>query len=157
MTIILYQNLSESNKVDKNLTNQINLVGNLRRSSSIIDPVFEIEKTYIDVPSFNYIYVVEWNKYYYVTNIVSLNTKLWQISCHVDVLMTYRNEIRQQYGIIARQENLYNLYLDDDKFLVNSQRMYVTKSFPNRVIAGNTDGAMSSILTVAGGATVGLE
>lgn len=157
MTIILYQNLSESNKVDKNLSNQTNLVGYLRSSSSILDPVFEIEKSDIEVPTFNYLYVVEWNKYYYIIDIVSLNTKLWQISCHVDVLMTYRNAIRQQYGIIARQENLYNLYLDDDKFLVNSQRMYVTKEFPNRVTAGNAPGAMSNILTIAGGASVGIE
>lgn len=157
MTIILYQNLSEANKVDKNLNSPVNLVGFLRSSSSILDPVFEIVKSDTDVPTFNYLYVVEWNKYYYILDIVSLNTTLWQISCHVDVLMTYRNEIRQQSAIIARQENLYNLYLDDDKFLVNAQRMYVTKAFPNRVTAGNSTGAMSSILTVAGGASVGLE
>ena len=149
MTIELYQNFSESNKIDKNISKIASVTGSLRNGSSIINPTFTINASNINIILVNYIYVVEWNRYYFVTDVVSIKNSLWQFSCHVDVLTTYKEGIRNLSGIIARQEYLYNLYLDDDKFLVNAQRQYVTKAFPNRVAPGNTGN--SFILTIAGG------
>lgn len=152
MTIKLYKNLSESNVVDKTLVPISTLEGALRDPSSVTDPTFSLHISADDVSGVNYIKVEEWNRFYFVENIVSINTDLWMFKCHVDVLSTYKSAIRELSAIIARQESFYNLYLDDDKFLVNAQRMYWTKAFPNRVTAGNSSGACSFILTIAGGA-----
>lgn len=148
MTIILYQNSSEMNRVDKSLTQVASLVGELKDSCSILEPTVTLELDF--VPAFvNYMYIEEFGRYYFITGISSIVTGLWAIAGHVDVLSTYKAQLRTLSGIINRQENLYNLYLDDDKFLINAQRKIWTKAFPNRAPAAADQ--PSFILTVAGG------
>ena len=80
----------------------------------------------------NYIWISELHRYYYVTNIVSVATGLWRIYCHVDVLMTYKPQIKAHDAVIARQEGLYNLYLNDGTtFVVTQRSKVVQKTFPN--------------------------
>lgn len=150
MTIILYQNKSEPIYVNKDITEFATLPGTLRASSSVTTPNIRIQSANENIMWVNYMYIVEWGRYYFVNDIISIRKNLWEFRCHVDVLMTYRNQLMPLKAIIARQENLYNLYLDDDKFLVNAQRMYWTKAFPNRVLPASSGGS-SFILTVAGG------
>ena len=152
MTVIIYQNKSEGNVLDKYITQVVQLTGTLREGTSVLNPTIVVESDEANIVWANYIYIVEWGRFYFVNEIANIRNSVWSFDCHVDVLMTYKNTIRQQSGIIARQEYLYNLYLDDDKFLVNAPRMIVTKAFPNRVPAGNVAGANSFILTLAGGA-----
>ena len=152
MTITLYVNNSEPNKVDKDLSNPINIDGALRDGSSIIDPVIDIELSSGNIANINYIHIQEWDRYYFVNNISSVVNGLWTLSCHVDVLSSYKKRIKNLSAIIARQQNEYNLYLNDDKFLVNAQREYWTKAFPNRVASSNSIAARGCILTLAGGA-----
>lgn len=149
MTITLYQNKSEDNVVDKKLSTIDSLFGSLHNQSSIISPSIIIESD-ANIVNCNYIHIPEWNRYYFVKNITSVRRNLWLLECQVDVLYTYRSQIKSQSGIIARQESLYNLYIDDDKFLVNAQRIYWTKAFPGRVNAASAGGS-SFILTLAGG------
>ena len=147
MRIKLYINGSEPEKVDKSITEIGQLEGTLRAETSVMNPIFRLEFNVDNVSFINYIYVEEWERYYFVNDVKSVRNGVWDFSCHVDVLSTYKNQIRQLSCILARQENVYNLYLDDDKFLVDSKRMYLTKAFPNRVQTGGN----SFILTIAGG------
>ena len=131
--IIGYFNKSATNVVDKELQQEFDVVGTLRGGSSVIDPVLLIEA---NAPGFhandvNYIYVQEFRRYYYITNIISTNHKMWEIHCHVDVLMSYREQIRQQTAIVARQETKYNLYLDDGIFMTYQNPKIQTKVFSN--------------------------
>lgn len=113
--LLLYQNKAESNRLDK--TNYIELIGNitgvLRNECSIISPVIEIEMD--DIPTFNYVYIPVFNRYYFVDNIVSVRNRLWRISMSVDVLMSFKEQILKQYGFIKRNEFSYNQNLVDDK------------------------------------------
>lgn len=152
MTVIICQNKSEGNVLDKDISQVVQLTGTLRDGTSVLNPTIVVETDEANIVWANYIFIVEWGRAYFVNEIVNIRNNVWSLDCHVDVLVTYKNTIRQQSGIIARQEYLYNLYLDDDKFLVNAPRMIVTKAFPNRVIPGNEPGASSFILTLAGGA-----
>lgn len=125
---------SAPNVVDKVLQQQIpDLVGTLRTGSSIIDPVIIVEA---NAPGFqandsNYIYVEEFGRYYYITNIISINYTLWELHCHVDVLMSYKEQIRAQIAIVARQEAQYNLMLDDGIFMCYQNPKIQTKLFSN--------------------------
>lgn len=153
MNLIFYQSRSDYNVLDKELYSQSPISGTLRGECSVSAPVLLIEDS-DNILNYNYVYISEWKRYYFITNITSVRNNLWEVSCSIDVLMTYRTQIRQQSGIIARQENLYNLYLDDDRFLVNAQRIYWTKTFPNRVNPASS-GAQSFIFTCAGGKPTG--
>ena len=134
MTIKFYRNSSDTIVVSKNIQETATLTGTLRNRCSVTDPVFAVESS--DFPTVNYMYVPEFNRYYYITSIESINNGLWSISGHVDVLMSYSNQIRTQKAVIARQQYNYNLYLDDDRMLVTCKRKFSTKAFPNKPQTG---------------------
>lgn len=116
---MLQRNTSPSNKVDKSITNIVTVTGVLRSGASVIDPVILIETQTpaTVISSANYAYISAFSRYYYITNVKSDANGLWIVSMHVDVLMTYKDQIRAQSGIVARQEYVYNMYLDDGWFL----------------------------------------
>ena len=151
MTIILYKCSSEPNKVDKNIYDSLTFTGTLRESCSIVDPTFTIDSSSMISPTllltFNYCYITEFNRYYFIRNITIINNNLFSFECHVDVLMTYRAQLRGLTAIISRQEKLYNLYLPDDKLIVECDRDIHTYGFPNNPPTGSR----TFVLTVAGG------
>lgn len=128
------QTSSATNVVDKEFSRAgLDLEGTLRSGSSLIDPVIIVEA---NAPGFhangyNYCQVEEFGRYYYITNIVSINYTLWEIHCHVDVLMSYKEQIRAQKAIVARQEAQYNLMLDDGVFMCYQNPKIQTKLFSN--------------------------
>lgn len=91
MDIKLYINNSEKEAIYKTLTNEIVFSGYLREESSIITPSFIIETS--NPSSYNYCYIPAFNRYYFITDIVSVRTNLWRIQCSVDVLMSFQDEI----------------------------------------------------------------
>ena len=103
MNITLYKNTSENERVDKSLTSSLSITGTLRDKTDVINPVVLIE---IDNPSqLNYAYIDDFHRYYYINEITSVRKGLWSLSMHVDVLMTYRDAIKNQNAIIRKQYN----------------------------------------------------
>lgn len=100
MTINLYKNNSDKNYVDKQLTLVDTLTGTLRTPCDIVNPVISIE--YGTVPDFNYIFITEFNRYYYVTSITSERNGFWTINLHVDVLMSFKGTFRLLSCVIKR-------------------------------------------------------
>ena len=131
MTINLYTNISEVNAVDKDLTTLATLTGTLREQSSIIDPVITFSDIDSYVGSMNYAYIQEFNRYYFITNIESVRDNLWKVSFHVDVLYTYRAEIRANSAIIERNENEYDLKLNDGLFRTQQNPRIEQFPFPS--------------------------
>lgn len=107
------------------------MLGTLRDGSSLLDPVILVEANDPGFHSnlYNYCYVEKFGRYYYITDIISVNYKLWEIHCHVDVLMSYSEFIKEQTAIVARQENKYNMYLDDGVFMTYQNPKIQTKVF----------------------------
>lgn len=115
INIQLYQCTAERNRVNK--TDYMKLVGSLfgtlRDEASITSPDILAEgKT---LPTFNYVYIREFNRYYYVTELTSVRNGLWDISLDVDVLMTYNTAIRGCTAYVDRNENSYNKKVIDTK------------------------------------------
>lgn len=133
MTIKIYKNLSDNNVLDKNITQMgSDLTGTLKEECSIIDPVITIEDfTSFDIKSANYAYITEFGRYYYITNIICITDKLFELHMHVDVLKTYASEIRSNSAVISRQESQYNLYLQDGVFKTYANPHYEIKKFPS--------------------------
>lgn len=132
MTIKLFNNLSDKIVVDKNITQIGNdLSGTLRADCSVIDPVIAVENLNAsDIPGCNYAYIPEFARYYYINNIVC-SGKLFELHMHVDVLMSYRSDIRSNNAVVSRQEKQYNLYLQDGVFKEQANPHYEIKKFPS--------------------------
>ena len=129
MTIKLYNNLSDKIVVDKNITQQgSDVTGTLREDCSIIDPVIKMSAIGTYLLSSNYAYISEFGRYYYITNIVCVGD-LFEVHMHVDVLMSFRGDIRTNNAVVSRQQKQYNLYLQDGVFKTYSQPHYEIKQF----------------------------
>ena len=131
MTLELYSNSSEYAALDKELELQITLSGILREESSIIDPSILVEDLDDYITDINYAYIPEFGRYYFITNIESVRNHLWRLSLHVDVLHTYADGIRANSGIIERNENLYDLQLNDGLFKTRQNPRIAQYPFPS--------------------------
>ena len=129
--VVLYTNSSSTKVVDKQLTAVLSVSGSLRDGASVLDPEILIETDLSDTQlgAINYMYVQAFHRYYFVTDMRMETTGLWLISGHVDVLMTYRAQIRNQNAIVARQEGVYNMYLDDGWFTAYQKPLVFTHPF----------------------------
>ena len=146
-TIELQTNNDKKIKIGKSITNVISLQGTLKTQTSIIDPVLIIESTDVaNLLKCNYLTIPSFKRSYFITNIKSVNNKLWEIYGHVDVLDSFKTEILNNTGIVARQEKDWNLYLDDGVFKSYQNPLVMTQTFPK----GFT--SQEFILITAGGA-----
>lgn len=131
MILKLYKNLSEKNVVDKNITELAVISGTLREDCSVINPVIQIEDTTgFDLKFTNYAYIEEFGRFYYINNIVCKG-HLFELDMHVDVLKTHANGIRANEAVISRQEQNYNLYLQDGVFKTYANPHIQIKQFPS--------------------------
>lgn len=131
MNIVLYTNSSQINAVDKDISELATLTGTLREQSSIIDPIITIADIDSYIGSMNYAYIPEFNRYYFIVNIESVRNNLWRVSFHVDVLYTYREAIRANSAIIERNENEYDLKLNDGLFRTQQNPRIEQFPFPS--------------------------
>ena len=148
MEITLYTNESEKNKLEKTITNSILLEGNLRDESSIINPIILISSNKEDIPyMYNYAYIPAFGRYYFITDIESVRTGIWRVSMHVDVLMSYKEQIKNLNVIINNSEETgANNYLSGDQWITNVKNTTSIVNFPNGL---NDNGEF--ILITAGG------
>lgn len=134
MTIKLYINKAEKNRLDKShyieLSNTV--TGTLREVTSLTDPVIRIETssdgvTVAQLSNINYIYIEEFRRYYYVNEIKSIRNNMWELSCHVDVLMSYKYQLSNLDVILDRSSSDFNKETYDNqvaKFNANKRYKY---------------------------------
>lgn len=146
MEVSFYQNTSENYRITKSLISKYTESCTLKDGCSIENPVILIANAN-NMADCNYMYIPEFNRYYFITDIVSVRNGLWEISGHVDVLMTYANEIKACQATFKRQEHLFNLYLDDPEFKTYNNTDIVTKLFTGSEFSKS----MQYILVTAGG------
>ena len=146
MEIKLYKTSSPRKKLVKELSDGITLVGTLRAQSSVMSPTFTVQDT--AVVGYNYCYIPDFGRYYYINGINALRANLFELSLGVDVLMTYAKAIRSNAAIVDKVQSsgaAYN-YINDGSF-VNSNRM--KQDIINFPHGFNADGEY--ILITAGG------
>lgn len=145
MTIKLYHNDSDKRTVTKTLSNEGSLEGaTIIDDTTILNPRLKVRDNGIIMVQYNYCYIADFKRYYYITNITVSNGYII-IDCKVDVLMSYAAEIRACTGVIARQENVWSGYLDDSENYTNQYNFVSLKKFPH-----GFDKTLKYILLVAG-------
>lgn len=143
MKLILYNNHSENNKLNKTIVKIVELDGYLRETSSLINPQIMVEfhpdqfgyvkddnqiyvmyngvkitwDSFINnyVLSANYVHIPDFNRYYFINDITSVRQNLWRLSLHVDVLMSYKKEIINTKAFVMRNEFEYDPLVKDDE------------------------------------------
>lgn len=96
---------------------------NLLDATSVINPVVVIERDDLTRPfvwDFTYAYIRAFGRYYFVVNIVS-EKNLWVFHLSVDVLATYRTDIRNSSQYVLRSAS------ESDENIVD--KLYITKPY----------------------------
>lgn len=145
--IVLYKNNSEDYALTKSLSAQITLDNCVFKDDSSVENPNIVITTGTDITECNYMYIADLHRYYFIREIGVVRAGVYYIRGHVDVLSTYASEIKACSAIISRQENLFNMYLDDPEFKTLNKSQVVTKKFSNGAFSKN----MHYILVVAGG------
>ena len=143
--ILIQRNNSEKNKLDKNIELLLNLTGDLKEDTSLVDPVIKVYSAAGALATANYMTIDTFGRSYFITDIRSINNEITEVSAHVDVLTTYKSQIRGNRAIIKRQQHSWNLYLNDGSLKVYQNPDVVIKNFPSGF---NT---MEFVMAVAGG------
>lgn len=113
--LTLYNCTAERIRADKNayLSDAVNLVGTCRGDCSIIDPVIIIDTTKDVINSHNYCYFDQTKRYYFIQNVVAINSKLYELHLHADALMNWRKAMRNSTGYCTRNEFAFNQFYAD--------------------------------------------
>lgn len=120
--IYCFNNTKEDIVVNKEISVNsyaLRLRGTFRDNIDFINPIFDIEWT--QIPTFNYVYLNMFGRYYFVDNIECVRNNLYRIYCSIDVLMSYKEQLQDLQVYVTRQENNYNEYLPDEKLPSNSK------------------------------------
>lgn len=124
-----YNNTSAPNKMVKNLIANGTFTGTHKGPCDVLNPVVPIQTT--DYPTnLNYAYIEKFKRYYFVMDITSEINGLFTLHCQVDPLTTWRKALLNKKAAIARQENVYNLYLPDADFKVEQRTRTQCLKFP---------------------------
>lgn len=148
MVAKLYDNRSRRNILHKNIV-QVgsDLTVLLKEQTSVVSPTI-ILKADANSLKFNYVYLEDFRRYYYVTNITAAQQRFF-VDLEVDPLMSFANEIMLCNCILERQthSDKYDLYIQDEEM---PKRVYDyvdtnTPNITNRLNSGTI------ILAVNGG------
>lgn len=124
VTLSIGKTNDDNRKVNKNFAIIKTINAELKNNTDIINPVFILN--YIDVLNdCNYLYCDKYKRYYYIRNLRFLTGNRIELECYIDVLNTYKNEIKNINCVIERQENFFNSQYSDNLIPVRSER-YIT-------------------------------
>lgn len=131
MEIVLYKNMSEPNRLNKVIQDPVHVNGYLRDASAIINPVLRISMSADDLINYDYLYIPVWNRYYYISDYVSVRAGITDVSCTVDVLMSYRSDINDLTVIVDKQQYNGSVYINDGSWISEEREFYTIKNFPD--------------------------
>ena len=147
MEVKLCTTPSETYRVDKSVTVQATAECTLKEGTSVENPVILLASS--NISGCNYMYIPDFGRYYFIHDIISVRNGLWEVHGHVDVLMSFSSGIKGCSATLKRQENLFNMYLDDPEFKTYNKSDIVTKVFTGASSGLSKD--LKYVLVVAGG------
>ena len=142
MNVKFYHTGSPKNKVSKKLSGEHEYVGVIFHEPDALDvlnPTIIINgiTDVADISKYNYFYIPKFTRYYYISDIKYDGSRAI-VTGEVDVLMSWKSDIRSSKQYISRQQHapeLYSLsrYYVDNMLPISSKKDYAIKQFGNAV------------------------
>ena len=130
MQINFYKNSSEKNKIGKFLSSVLTLNGNLRDECSITSPSILVEAN--SLVDYNYCYIPEFKRYYFISDITSVRNNLWRVSLKCDVLESFKSDILNLSCIVDKQQNQsYSNNIDDGSYINRADSFVEIANYQN--------------------------
>ncbi len=133
ITIKLYNVSDDNEKINKTLGTAKEFTSSTIKDQTDVTNITLRIQTTDNLSGYNYAYVSEYGRYYFIDKIETTPTGYWVLSCRCDVLMSFKDQLLQLDGTVTRSESLYNGYLNDSEYKALAYRKIVTKQFPTAV------------------------
>ena len=146
MRVILYDNGSSDEVINKNLTQIADLNIEPYNELDLINPTLILSDMEIaNIDRCNYCYIEELERYYFCTPTLG-NNGIYTLMCNIDVLMSFSNEILKLYAIVDKNQYESNMYLNDGSFITEARESVEVVNF-----SGGFNDSGRFILITAGG------
>ena len=146
MTIQLCNTADENNVINKSIATIDTVSATIKGESSIINPtlILEYKTPLIGV---NYVFIPDWNRYYFVRDMRVSTGGRYEIDLSVDVLQSFKEQILKCGVILSDTEQTgLNNYLPSESFVVNCKHKTDIVNFSNGLLDNG-----EYILITAGG------
>lgn len=149
MNVTLCNNKSELNIINKSITtvktiNDAVIKGDISHEAPILLLTFDADTA----SQINYMKIPEFNRSYFITDIINLTGNRYEVRGRVDVLESFKNSILGLSAVIDKQSGMSvgNLYLDDGSFVSENKEFNTVINF-----SGGFNASGEYILITAGG------
>lgn len=122
MNIYVWSNFSKRRNSTKQPTGGTLKTVYLKEETSIEQPSFILEEGVAD-----YTYVQAFGKYYFVSDVISLDKNRTEIVCDLDVLATYKSAITSYTAFVERAASSYDVFVNDP--LLSQRQIYTREDF----------------------------
>lgn len=142
------QNFTDSEPAD--------ITAKLKDNCSVMQPIFLLTVSVVDIVNYNYCYVSDWGRYYFIQNIITMPGGRIELRCAEDVLTSNADAIKDIVGTVGRQQSssMRDKWLQDPKMLQQAKIYTYNKHFSENPFTLG-DGAFFDqihyILSVVGG------
>ena len=126
MNIKLLRTQSSYNSIDKKiLTEKLLENCKLLETTNVVNPSVIIGgfTKMEDISDYNYCYIAQFKRYYFISDIKNLTGGRVQIDMHVDVLNTYKASILDSKQLIIAENDKGKMYLSNREW-VTDERTY---------------------------------
>ena len=153
MQMITYTNTSDTRELNKTLTQRQSFTVSLKNDTDIMRPVVELAGMTLP-PNANYVYIQALDRYYYIESTTIMPGKITSIQLRCDVLMSFKDVIKNSYVIASRSTSRANKSLVD-VLPLSSKRNLIYKLMHNGSFVFGSDKLNTNsrcyLLTVATG------
>lgn len=152
MDFTLMQYSGERNELYKTFSQTtVQLSGTLKNPSEVVNPVITVDSLTgqegaFDPVMFNYAYIPEFRRYYWITDMRSIRSNLWEISLHSDVLMSFQSQVEDlaAYGMRTAKTSLQTAAI------IDPQAPYAADDFVTRYDINTFTESPTYVLVTAG-------
>lgn len=136
MTVTFYNNSSDREVVLKPLSNGSTFIGEPVNPISFKNPTIRFKMD--NIPNYNYAYISDLSRYYYITDKTCGADGIWDITFLRDPLMSFSSEMLLLPAKIARNASDYNSYIPDNKIIQKSNK--TIEELPVSIVIGTGQG-----------------
>lgn len=146
MNITLYKQTKDRDIIEKKLTEAFNFTAYARKEFDIENPVITVESNVADITKYNYVYIEDYHRYYFINKHRALRTGLYELECEEDYLYTWKESVYSWTVELESGQFDWNLYFKDNSFMALEGHNLNILEFPNELPQAKTN-----ILIVNGG------
>lgn len=143
VTVKLYNYEGDPTAIQKDLAEVGEIKGYIRERVNVLTPLLKIESINV---KFNYVYIVELQKYYFIQNTTIINTKTENLDLRLDVLKTWQSRILN--AIATRTNGTGTNYLNTNNAVFNVKTKVTKVDFLDKF--DKTDGTIILVTSKGG-------